>query len=694
MVKIFINRGSGLIFLLMLSGCGFFQKCDSMVPKILSEVVDVAALFPQSVRGIEKLIRDASYLLERNVEHVVNRASGRRNYGNTVLPIDRTQGSIEITLSILQLIIMTHPDEGMRAAAQKGSVELQHLVIEKISTNRELYLVFKEYSESPLTKDEVWSPEEARYLRESLRDWERNGLGLPNEQLAHARLLLKEIAELGTQFEVNINTDNRTVLIDKAGLEGLSSEFVGQLSVESDGRFVVPVNMSTRETILKHCAVAETREAFLLAYENRAYPQNESILKRIIALRDEFAALVGFQSYAHQNLDDSMAKSPEKVMEFLADLAQGSEKKFKAELELFTNPLPQGVSLSSDGKIKWSDIRYVAEMYRKKHLNVDHQKVREYFPVKRTIDELLSIYEHFLGIEFRQEAHAGLWHDDVRHLVVHRDGKVLGHLLLDLFPRENKYGHACMMPIIPALIDDSGVRCPALVAVIANFPCATQGNPGLLMLDEVRTFFHELGHAMHALLGTTKMSGLSAGHSKIDFVEVPSQMFEEWLSNPEVLKRISSHYITGEPLPDEMIQRICADREFDFGFFIQRQVALAQLSLKLFGPGAEKEPEEMKNAIDKEFLRDILNDGRLHMVCSFGHLVGYGPQYYSYLWSLVFAIDLFEKIKQDGIFDPEVGRKVADQLLAPGASRDPMELMKDFLGREPRADGFFKRLGV
>lgn len=694
MVKFLIKRCFGLIFLFVLSGCVFFQKCDSMVPKILSEVIDVATLFPQNVRGVEKLVKETCHLLERNVEHVVNRASGRRNYGNTVLPIDRTSGNVEMTLGILQLIIMTHPDSEMREMAQKGVVELQHLAIEKISTNRELYLVFKEYAESPLTKDEVWSPEEARFLRESLRDWERNGLGLPNDQLAHARLLLKEIAELGMQFEVNIDADNRTLLVDEAGLAGLSSEFIGQLEKNADGKFILRVDMPTRETILKHCSAAATREEFNLAFENRACPKNEAVLKRIIALRDEFAKLVGFPSYAHQNLDDSMAKTPEKVQEFLADLAKGSEKKFKVELELLTKELPAGVVLSSDGKIKWNDIRYIIEVYRKKHLNVDHQKIREYFPVKRTIDELLSIYEHFLGLEFRQETHAGLWHDDIRHLVVYRDGKILGHLLLDLFPRNNKYGHACMMPIIPALIDDAGNRCPALVAVIANFPRATGKNPGLLMLNEVSTFFHELGHAMHALLGATKIAGLSAGHSKTDFIEVPSQMFEEWLSNPEVLKRISSHYVTGEPLSDEVISVICEDKKLDFGFFIQRQIALAQLSLQLFGPGAEKDPVGIKEAIDKEFLRDILYDERLHMFCSFGHLVGYGPQYYSYLWSLVFAIDLFENIKQEGIFEPEVGRRVAELLLAPGASRDPMELIKDFLRREPRADGFFKRLGL
>ena len=282
--------------------------------------------------------------------------------------------------------------------------------------------------------------------------------------------------------------------------------------------------------VMENCTVESTRHALWKIFVNRAYPRNSVVLKEIIALRDELATLLGFASYAHFNLDDEMAKNPETVDRFLDEIIIKCQPKVKQEIDLLLASLPVGIRLTDDGKMLPWDVSFIKESYKKRYLDIDEQKIAEYFPLEHTLSQLLDIYEQFFSITFKPVQLSGLWHKDVTGIAVFdAAGKqLLGYLILDLFPRPYKYTHACEICIVKAR-NVQNVRFPAVAVVLANFSQPTATRPALLQRSAVRTFFHEFGHALHEVLGATQLASLAGTNVKRDFVEMPSQMLEEWL---------------------------------------------------------------------------------------------------------------------------------------------------------------------
>jgi len=477
-------------------------------------------------------------------------------------------------------------------------------------------------------------------------------------------------------------------------LAGLEDSFVASIPRNEEGLLVVRLDMPTYSRIREHCTVAQTREACWQLYNNRAYPQNYEVLSKLIQLRDQLAKALGFVSYAHLEIDDQMAKNPETVQQFLRELGDFGKRASENEFAAWTRVLPVGMHLYENKCAPW-DTSYLVESYKKRELLLDQQEIKNYFPVQRTVDEMLSLYEQFLGLEFRQEAVEGLWHQSVRYIGVYRSGQLLGHLFLDLYPRDFKYTHACQIGLAPALRDGDRGIIPAVVAIIANFPKPeTNGQSALLSFDDVKTFFHEFGHAMHSILGATKSASFSGTHVPRDFVEVPSQMFEEWLHEPAVLRRLSCHVATGEPLPDDTVQALYALRSFGMGSFIQRQSAFSQIALRLFGGEAEIGIDEVNREVSQEYVPYVRFDSRDHFIASFGHLAGYGSRYYSYLWSKVYAVILFSYVKKRGLFDSATGARLIDDVLGRGGSVDPYKMIEDFCGARPDITLFFDELGL
>ncbi|HBY05789.1 MAG: hypothetical protein UV38_C0001G0015 [candidate division TM6 bacterium GW2011_GWE2_42_60] len=684
----------GLIFCIVV-GCPLSKNIKTV--KVSMETQEkrdaLNALFPKTVRDIERRIDDTIWTVQKELDSILDKPAHKRTFENTIRATDLLIGRISETGAIFSLVHMVHPEATLRDASYQGLLKLESFSIDVISTNKKLYAAFKEYAENNGSQ-EALTAEQRFYLQESLGDFERSGLALPDAQLEEVRKIQKELSQLSLDFESNINKDLRTVTVPKEQLTGLSDSFIAGLKKDENDAFILRCDRPTFFAVTKHCTNAETREKVWIAFENCAYPENGIILKKIIALRDQLAHKLGFSSYAHLNISDQMAKTPERVSEFLSGLQDAARKKAHEELELWTKNLPDGVALTIRGEIMPWDMEFIKEHYKKTYLAVDTQKIKEYFPVQRTVDELLSLYEHFLGVEFRQEQLEGLWHEDVRYITAFNSkGELLGHLLLDLFPRDFKYTHACQMTLIPTVRNPDGTRTPAILAIIANFPKASPEHPALLPFDEVKTFFHEFGHAMHALMGATEMRGFSGTATKLDFVETPSQMFECWLSEPTVLKRVSSHYKTGEPLDDATIQQLTRLEQFDSGNFVIRQAGLARFALACFAEGEDKDFNALKKESYHRLNRGLIcAEDREHFECSFGHLIGYGARYYSYLWSKVFAIDLFDCIKERGLFNTEVGKQFVETILSKGGSIAPEILMQNFLGRAPSQAAFLRRL--
>jgi len=292
------------------------------------------------------------------------------------------------------------------------------------------------------------------------------------------------------------------------------------------------------------------------------------------------------------------------------------------------------------------------------------------------------------------------WDDDVRAIGVHakETDELLGYVFIDLYPRPGKYTHACCGGIIHPLLrtqpDGSVQRRPAVAMVIANFPKAREGNPALLKHRDVETFFHEFGHAMHFVLGATKLMSQSGYAVKFDFVEMPSQIFEEWMFDHDLLKNLSKHYQTGEQMPDDLIKKIIDLKQFDSGFFVLRQTALSLLSLDCFSAGVDKDIDAIRESIWQRATPQVAPHPGTHFQANFGHLGGYGSRYYVYMWSKVYALDVFAQLRPQGLLNPAAGKVFIDKILGRGGTVDQNTMLRDFLGREPRIDAFLEDLGM
>jgi len=494
------------------------------------------------------------------------------------------------------------------------------------------------------------------------------------------------------QFERTINDDATKLPLSAADLAGVPPTILARLAKDENGMYLVGVDYPTYFAMRKFAAVAATRKKLFHAFQNRAYPANMERLKTIIQKRDELARLLGFATYTDYDLDDQMAKRPAVVTQFLDGMVQKAHDKSVKEAKLLRD-LPVTPQESRAVIQPW-DLYYLKEYYQSHYLAVDTAKVAEYFPVDHVVAEVLAVYSNFLGLRFEPVHIDGLWHESVQCLKTYDvDGRMRGYLLLDLYPRPNKYPHACMDTIVSAVKTTQWAIEPAVIAVIANFTPATQNIPGLLMFEEVLVFFHEFGHAMHGMVGATNIKSFAGTNVKRDFVEVPSQMFEEWLYDKDVLKKLSKHYQTGQPLPDNTIEQLGKLARVDIGDFILRQSALSRYSLGIF-QGTNHDVQNYFQAILEQTRPLVKCDEQDHLPANFGHLTGYGAKYYSYLWSKVYAIDLFSAIKQRGLSDPAVGRDLVNKVLGKGGSIDPERLLGDFLGRPASQEAFLTYYGL
>ena len=663
----------------------------------INSVDDVIALFPTSPQEITEKADAYMDQAKQAIDAIIAIPDEERTFKNTAGALDHVGsiGNLAIWGNVISVVEITSTDKAMRDTAHDTALTIQAFWVDHVSNNKPLYDAFKAYVEGN-AKNEKLDDEQRYFLKEEMKGFKRAGLDLPDDERAELTALKKELAELASNFSRNIAQDASSITVTKAGLSGIDQDAIANFKQDDAGNYILGVDYPTYFTVMENCSVEETRKRLYIAFNNRAYPANSDLLKQIIAKRDTLAKMLGYESFAAFDIEEQMVKKPERVKTFLADLIDRSREKEDQEIEQIKSNLPESVSLTEEDTFKPWDLAYAKNQYKKKHLAVDEQKIAQYFPMSQTIEALLDVYREFLSVDFEEVPVTGLWHDDVRMIKVHTkaDGeKPLGYLLLDLFPRPNKYSHACHASIVHGVIGGEK-QIPVVSVVLANFQKQTKTKPSLLKRDEVETFFHEFGHAIHALLGATQMGSFSGTSVKRDFVEMPSQMLEEWLWDANILKKVSGHYETGEPLPDDLIEKIVALKQFSTGSFVQRQSFLSLLALNYFLEGGDKDPDALYKELYKKYVRHMALDPENHMFASFGHLTGYSSKYYGYLWSKVFALDMFEQIEKAGLLNPQMGQKYIREVIGRGGSADPNELLRNFLGREPRQDAFMRSMGL
>jgi thimet oligopeptidase len=517
----------------------------------------------------------------------------------------------------------------------------------------------------------------------------RSGAGLPAAKRVQVVTLQNQIAALETRFNANLANDATTIHITAAQAAGLADDFVAGLKKSGDG-YDVPVNESTSRRFMQNASDAAARKAYFLAYNNRATPTNVALLETTIGVRDRLAHLLGYASWAAYQLADKMAASPKRVEDFLDALDVKLLPRAKADVATLAALKAKDLGTPTATIDAW-DVAYYDNQLNKTKYAVDEQAILQYFPVSHVELAVFGIYSKLLGVTFTKRDVANVWNPDVTEWAVHDSatGRYIGDFYLDLFPRPGKYEHFASFPLLPYRVLADGRARPPLDAIIGNWPMPAPGKPAVLSHDDVETFFHEFGHDMATMLATAPYETLSAGF-RSDFVEAPSQMLENWVWDPQILKELSSNVTTGEPLSDDTIAKMRAARYVDHAYYTTQQIVYATVDMKFHSSGPHVDTTALwREVADKEIPTGLAPG--THPQAGFGHLMGgYDAGYYGYLWSKVYAQDMFTAFEAAGLESPVVGARYRRDILEPARELEPDAEVKAFLGRPMDPTAFYK----
>ncbi len=656
----------------------------------MNSAQDIINLFPQTKETIQQTEKQIFDTMNAALQDFITQDPKKYSKETILHQFEKLSASFSSIASIMQIIEMVHPEKEIREQAHATVIAMQEFAIENFS-NKKIYAVFKLYQEQIMPHEEL-SDEEKYGMQETMREFTLSGLDLPDAKFSLFQTLQKEAMKLSLDFETNINTDASQMICEKEDLTGMNTTFVDALERTEDNKYIIKPDYPTSAELSSFCTIEKTREKFWILFNNRAYPKNESVLKELLIVRSKIAKMLGFKNYAELNICTKMAKNPTRVRSFFTSISKKARKKAAIECEAWKKIKAENLSLSDNGKILPWNTAFIKKIYEREHFNFDERELRPYFSMEKTIQGIFDIYQEFLGLRFEISKPAGLWHEDVQMITAYKkdDQNPCGYIFLDLYPRANKYSHACHCDITKTVFlnQEKTKMSKSTGLVIANFPKATKTEPSLLKHADVETFFHEFGHAMHHLLGTTELPRFSGTGVKWDFVEMPSQMLEEWVWKPEMIKKMSAHYETHEAIPDTLIEKMIAKKKYDSGYFFCRQLMLADFSLTIY----EQEEPDLQGLLQTlchRYSPDIAYNAQYHMHTSFGHLPSYASSYYGYMWSLVFACDIFAQLDKEGL-TAQAGTHFAEKILSKGGSVDPEILLKDFLGRKPNEKAFFE----
>ncbi len=517
----------------------------------------------------------------------------------------------------------------------------------------------------------------------------RSGAALNPAKRKEAVALNNQITQLETKFNANVANATTKIHLTQAQTAGLPDDFIATFAKSGDG-YDVPVNESTTATFEHNASDPAARKIYYLAYNNRGYPANVKILETTIAARDRLAHIYGYPSWAAFVLADKMAQNPKRVMTFLDALDKKLLPHAKDDLATLAALKAKDLGTATATMNPW-DVGYYENQLEKTQYAVDEHAISQYFPVEHVERAVFDIYSKLLGVTYEKREHPNVWSPDVTEWAVtdKATGRYIGDFYLDLFPRPGKYEHFASFPLLPNRILPDGRKRPPLDAIIGNWPKPAPGRPAVLTHDDVETFFHEFGHDMATMLATTPYETLSSGF-RSDFVEAPSQMLENWVWDPAILKELSSNVTTGEPLPDDAIAKIRAARYVNYAYGTTGQLVYATVDMRYHTSGPHVDTTAVWRDVDATEYPLALAPG-VHPQAAFTHIMGgYDAGYYGYLWSKVYAQDMFTAFQAGGLESPIVGARYRKDILEPARAIEPDAEIKAFLGHPMNPAAFYK----
>lgn len=587
-------------------------------------------------------------------------------------------------------------DKAVREASSKAEQKLEEFDVE-MSMRRDIFDRVVGFKNSVGTGG--LTAEQKRLVEKLILHGKRNGLHLSDEIQQEVKKIKKRMSELSIKFQRNLNEDNTKLFFTREELAGMPEDFIDELTRGEDSKLEVTMKYPHLFPITKKCHVPNTRRLMVTASQSKCMEENTPILEELISLRQKQAELLGYKNHAHYVLEERMAKNPENVAHFLTNLSEKLQPLWEDEKVVmlkFKKEECEKYNYEFNGQLDFWDLRYYMNQVEEKMYAVDQNEVRQYFPLEKVTSGLFDIYQTLLGLQFTQVTEADTWHDDVKlyRVTDHRSGENLGYFFLDLYPRDGKFGHAAIFPLQPSCVGADGSRQVAVCAMMCNFTKPTKDKPALLDHSEVESYFHEFGHVMHHICSHADFAMFAGTHVERDFLEAPSQMLENWVWEKEPLTLMSGHYETSKTLPDEIVGKLAKSRKANAGGFNLRQIILGTFDQTIHTRG-----EADTKALFTQTYKDIMGIEPIpntNMPANFGHLAGgYDAQYYGYLWSEVFSMDMYDScFKKQGILNPDIGARYRQSILQPGGSKDAQDLLREFLGRDPTPDAFLRSKGL
>lgn len=639
------------------------------------------------------------------IAELLKTQAGSPNWDGLVLALDELGARLGRAWSPVSHLNAVCNNAELRNAYEACLPKLSEYWTE-MGQNKPLFEAYDALAKSPAAAG--FDVAQQTILEHALRDFRLSGIDLPPEQQKRYGEIQMKLSELGSRFSNQLLDATQAWtkhITDEAALAGLTDSAKAQMAQaaqakELDG-WLITLEFPSYYAVMTYADDRALREEVYTAYCTRASDQgpnagqndNGPVMEQILDLRQELARLLGFAHYSELSLASKMAESTDQVLHFLRDLAVRSKPFAARDLdELKAFAAEQGVS-----DLQSWDVGYYSEKLRQQRYSISQEEVRAWFPIDKVLSGLFAIVQKLYGIEIAELKDFDTWHPDVRLFEIRENGQHVGRFFFDLYARANKRGGAWMDGARDKRKSAQGELISPVANLVCNFTPAVGGKPALLTHDEVTTLFHEFGHGLHHLLTRVEHAGASGINGVAwDAVELPSQFMENWCWEPEGLALISGHYETGEPLPQALLDKMLAAKNFQSGLMMVRQLEFSLFDFELHAThGDGRSVLEVLEGVRDE-VAVIRPPAFNRFANSFAHIFagGYAAGYYSYKWAEVLSADAFSRFEEEGVLNPATGRAFREAILARGGSQEPMVLFVDFRGREPSIDALLRHLGL
>lgn len=672
----------------------FVEKYDTPFEVPPFDLISEAHYLPAFREGIKRQ--------KDEIQTIVNNEEAP-TFENTLLALENSGELLSRVSSVFYNISSANTNDEIQAIAEEISPELSaHR--DDIALNEKLFARIQTLWENKATLN--LNSQQTKVLENQYKSFVRGGANLPEDKKGRLREINEKISLLTLKFGQNqlAETNDFQLVIDqKSDLSGLSDDLIETAAREAgaagmEGKWLFTLHNPSVMPFLQYADNRNLRKQIWEAYQMRGNNNNENdnkeVLRELVELRAEKALLLGYESHAAYKLEESMAGTPDEVYALLNRLWEPALEKAKKEAKDLQAKISEG---GESFKLEPYDWRYYTEKIRKERYEINEEEIREYFSLDNVRDGIFDLCDRLYGLQFVKLDNVPVYHSEVvAYEVKEKNGQHVGVLYMDFHPRTSKRGGAWMTSYRSQSVENGQRKAP-VISIVCNFTKPTANKPSLLTFDEVETFFHEFGHALHGLLSDVQYKSLAGTNVYTDFVELPSQVMENWAGDPEFMKEYAKHYKTGEVIPDALIEKLQRSGTFDQGFATTEYLAASLLDMHYHTTSGKLEGDI--NTIERKAMNKIGLIGEIiprYRSTYFSHIFagGYSAGYYSYIWSGVLDTDAYQAFKETSLFDQATAKAFRENILEKGGSEDPMELYVKFRGAKPGIEPLLKKRGL